>query len=69
MGPSGAGKSTLLDVLSGRQSATKGEMNLHSAGESIKTISNYVEQDDALLEFSLFERHCGTLPSWRELLL
>lgn len=49
MGPSGAGKSTLLDVLSDRQSATKGELRLQSAGESIKNISSYVEQHDALL--------------------
>jgi ABC-type multidrug transport system ATPase subunit len=49
MGPSGAGKSTLLDVLSGRQSVSKGELKLRSPGESIKTISSYVEQHDALL--------------------
>jgi ABC-type multidrug transport system ATPase subunit len=49
MGPSGAGKSTLLDVLSGRQSCTAGEVKLRSPGDSIKNISSYVEQHDALL--------------------
>ena len=49
MGPSGAGKSTLLDVLSGRLAATQGEVVCNPPTTSIKSISSYVEQHDALL--------------------
>ncbi|PWN52543.1 P-loop containing nucleoside triphosphate hydrolase protein [Violaceomyces palustris] len=50
MGPSGAGKSTFLDIISGRKKPTRGTVNLCSIEfKDVKSISSYVEQDDALL--------------------
>ncbi|KAL4402670.1 ABC-type transporter [Malassezia pachydermatis] len=48
MGPSGAGKSTLLDVLADRKQATSGSIKV-PGDHPVKSISNYVEQHDALL--------------------
>ncbi|KAL4402671.1 ABC-type transporter [Malassezia pachydermatis] len=48
MGPSGAGKSTLLDVLADRKQATSGIIQV-PGDHPVKSISNYVEQHDALL--------------------
>ncbi len=47
-GPSGAGKSTLLDVLSGRKKPTSGQLFTPN-NVDVKSISSYVEQEDALL--------------------
>ncbi|EIN11024.1 P-loop containing nucleoside triphosphate hydrolase protein [Punctularia strigosozonata HHB-11173 SS5] len=59
MGPSGAGKSTFLDVLSMRTSSrfgtssrlgARGVITLNGSSEfSMRDVSSYVEQDDALL--------------------
>lgn len=48
MGPSGAGKSTLLDVLSGRKKPSSGRL-LTPNDVDVRSISSYVEQEDALL--------------------
>lgn len=44
----GAGKSTLLDVLSGRKKPTSGRL-LTPNNVEVRSISSYVEQEDALL--------------------
>lgn len=49
MGPSGAGKSTFLDVLSGRKKASSGTISFGAEHRDIKSISSYVEQEDALI--------------------
>lgn len=51
MGPSGAGKSTFLDLLAGRKdpALVSGQMYLNGKPGSIKYVSTYVMQDDALM--------------------
>ncbi|SPO34941.1 related to ATP-binding cassette protein (ABC) transporter [Pseudozyma flocculosa] len=50
MGPSGAGKSTLLDVLAGRKPLQSGTLTVNGSDTtSVRDLSGYVEQEDALL--------------------